>query len=216
MFPCLVGALGEDLFSEFALDYLGRHPSQSYTLETIADAFPQHLERTRPDADAAPDRRERWPDFIIDLASLELAFLKVYDGPGLEADPPDARALRAIDAGALLATRLAPAPCLRLFAFRYPVHEYWRAARRGDQPDLPPPRACFVAMTRRDYRVVLHEVAEAQHALLRALDGRRSVGQALDQGARERPPLAIVHDWLCEWTDMGILERAAPFPPPPA
>ncbi|HKQ52694.1 MAG TPA: DNA-binding domain-containing protein, partial [Pyrinomonadaceae bacterium] len=84
MFPALLHALGQELFDGFARDYLQRHPSRSYTLDRLADAFPQHLAETRPDAAAPPDERESWPDFIVELATLEWAFLKVYDGPGLE------------------------------------------------------------------------------------------------------------------------------------
>ena len=211
MFPCLLRALGEELFNSFALDYLQRHPSHSYTLDQLADAFPQHLAETRPEADAAPKRRERWPDFIIDLAWLEWAFLKVYDGPGLEGRPvPDARDVLALPVEQLLAARPMPAPCLRLFVFRYPVHAYWLAARRGGDPTLPAPAESFVALTRRNYRVVLYELSAPQHALQQALDGRRTVGQALerdaDSGGDGAPPIDTVRSWLCDWADKGFFE----------
>jgi len=207
MFPGLLHALGEELLNAFAIDYLQQHPSQSYTLDQLADAFPQHLAQTRPDADAATGAREGWPDFIIDLTWLEWAFLKVYDGPGVEGQPtPDAQDLLALTDEQLLAARPTPAPCLRLFTFRYPVHSYWRAVRRGEQPQLPAPNECCIAMTRRNYRVVLHELPAPQYALLQALDGQHTIGQILNRAAAagdHAPDIATLRNWLGEWVAKG-------------
>ena len=212
MFPALLHALGQELFDGFARDYLQQHPSRSYTLDRLADAFPRHLAETRPDAAAPPGERESWPDFIIELASLEWAFLKVYDGPGLEGRAmPRARDTLTSDAGRILQARPAPAPCLRLFAFRYPVHTYMLAARRGENPLLPAPAESFVAATRVSYRVNLHELSAPQYALLAALDGRHTVGQILDRGCastgdRRQPSITTLRNWLCDWTSKGFFE----------
>ena len=210
VFPCLRHALGAPLFDDFALDYLSRHPPRSYTLDRLADYFPQHLADTRPDADAPPGERESWPDFVVELAALELQFMKVYDGPGLEGRPaPDADELAALSDRQLLGARPAPAPCLRLFTLTHPAHLYLLAARRGESPAPPPPAPCFVAMTRRDYRVRLHELTRAEHSLLELLDGRRTVGQALELSARraEAPPPAAVRILLRGWTAGAFFER---------
>ncbi|MCC6390451.1 MAG: putative DNA-binding domain-containing protein [Bryobacterales bacterium] len=173
IFPALQHALGDDLFRRFALDYLRRHPPASYTLANLADRFPRHLAETRP-----PD--EQWPDFLISLATLELAVLQVADGPGLEGQPlTGVEAPAALSDEALLALRPSPAPCWRLFAFPYPVHSYRLAVCRGQRPDLPSPQRCFVAVTRHRYRVMTFEVDEDEYRILRLLDGRRSVSEAL-------------------------------------
>ncbi|HEX8179091.1 MAG TPA: DNA-binding domain-containing protein [Pyrinomonadaceae bacterium] len=210
MFPALLQALGEDLFNRFALDYLQAHPPRSYTLSQLADAFPEHLAGTRPDADAALADRESWPDFIINLAALELAFMQVYDGPGVEGRQlPSGRHILALPLGTLLDARPALVPCLRLFAFRYPVSAYLSAARRGERPALPMPKDNFAVVTRRDYRVVIYEVSRSEYALLHNLDGRRTMGQAL---RRSEPTCDCAltaetgRGWLCDWADKGLLE----------
>lgn len=206
MFPGLVAALGQNLFNRFALDYLQRHPPGGYTLNRLADAFPGHLAETRPGAGAPPDEREAWPDFIIDLATLELAFQKVYDGPGVEGRTlPGPRDVLAIPADRLSEVRPVPVPCLRLHAFRYPVHAYWLAVREGGEPDLPAPAASFAAMTRRDFRVVLHEVSREAYELLGALDGERSMAEALDRAGQTLTPAA--RDGLADWAGKGFFER---------
>lgn len=210
MFPALLCALGENLFDLFALDYLRRHPPRSYTLDNLADDFARHLAETRPDADAPHAERESWPDFVVELATLEWAFLKIYDGPGTEgrtlAHVSDAREL---DAERLHASAPQTAPCLRLFAFTHPVHAYMLAARRGESPEPPAPAETFVAATRMDYRVNLYELSAPQYAFLHELDGQRSIGQALYSAAHavgRAPNFEDAREWLCDWAGRGFFE----------
>lgn len=210
MFPALCHALGENLFDLFALDYLQHHPPRSYTLDNLADRFAQHLADTRPDSDAPPGERESWPDFIVELAALEWAFLKIYDGHGVEGRAlPSAEGIRALHLARILESRPAPAPCLRLFAFRYPVHAYMLAARSGERPPIPAPSETFVAATRLNFRVMLYELSARQYAVLKALDGRHALKDALEQispVSGPRPSAETVRDWLCDWASKGVLE----------
>lgn len=212
-FPVLLQALGDKLFNLFTFDYLQHYPSRSYTLNRLGENFPNHLARTRPDAAAPRDARESWPDFIIELATLELAFLEVYDGLGIEGQLlPDGRIIRALPVEHVLALRPMPASCLRLFAFRYPVGPYFLAVRRKEKPQLPEPAESFVAMTRRNYRVVLHELTSSQYAFLEALDGHHIVGEALNSefpstGSIEKLR-ETVRGWLCDWANAGFFSSA--------
>ena len=130
-FPVLKHALGEEVFDAFAVGYLQQYPSRSYTLFQLAANFPQYLAETRPDAGAAEGLPADWPDFVVDLARLELTFNEVFDGSGvegehlLEADP-----LLAITPERLLESRLVGVPSLRLLVLRSPVH--------GTSPRAPP------------------------------------------------------------------------------
>ena len=67
-FSALEHALGEDIFSAFADDYLASKPSYNYNLALLGKHFPEFLEANRPDANE--DKKEDWIDFIIELASL--------------------------------------------------------------------------------------------------------------------------------------------------
>jgi hypothetical protein len=97
-------------------------------------------------------------------------------------------------------------PCLRLFALRFPVHRYVLAVRREETPpDLPAPAETFVAMTRRDFRVTLHELSRDQHGLLESLDGQRTVAEAIG-GRLSGLPAAKVREWLGEWAEKRFLE----------
>src|SRR5260221_14393035 len=67
-FPVLKHALGEEVFDAFAVGYLQQYPSRSYTLFRLSENFPRYLAETRPDGNGA---YADWPDFLIDLATLE-------------------------------------------------------------------------------------------------------------------------------------------------
>jgi hypothetical protein len=211
MFPALFRALGEELFNLFALDYLQRHPPQSYTLDHLADAFAEYLAETRPGAKASPGEREDWPDFICELASLEWNFLKIYDGPGVEGRPsPRAQELLSIPVERVFEVRSVLAACLRLFSLRYPVHRFMLAVRRGENPEIPALSPTFVAATRLEYRVKLHELSAPQYLFLKALTADcHSVGAATDQVAKlngvQLLPGAI-QNWLGDWIAEGFFE----------
>jgi hypothetical protein len=212
IFPALHQALGNDLFRHFAADYLRHHPPMSYSIDRLADNFPQHLATTRPDADLAAGERERWPDFIVELATLELATLKVFDGPGIElSNTPGAPEVAAIQLEEIGGVRIVPSPALRLFHFQYPVHEYLHACRRQTAPELPAPRECRVALARKKYRMRMHDLSVAQYTLLKQLDSAATLDEATTRaaaamGAGEFPP-ATVRDWLGEWVAWGFVEK---------
>lgn len=158
---------------------------------------------TRPDAELPPEQRAPWADFLVDLATLELAVQEVYDGDGLEeAAAPPADEIVALPPAELLAARFATAPSLRLFAFAAPVHDYLTAERRGEHPPLPAPRPTALAVARRDWRVRFHPLFPQQHALLAALAAGRTLREAA--AAASLPPEepidpAVLRGWLRRW-----------------
>jgi hypothetical protein len=207
-FPVLKQALGEEIFDAFAVEYLGLYPSRSYTLFHLGTNFPRFLAETRPDRDGEGSAAPNWPDFLIDLATLELTFNEVFDGPGVEGEPLlDADQLRAIAPERLLEARLVGVPCLRLLALRYPVHGYFSAVRRHEDPDPPGPAETCLAVTRRRYVVRHYELSRPAYELLSALLAGAPVGQAISRAVEAAGPdldrlantlRAWFHDWAAE------------------
>jgi hypothetical protein len=79
-----------------------------------------------------------WPDFLIDLATMEWTFSQVFDGRGVEGQPLlSAEQLRDIDPEAWMSARLETVCCLRLLALKFPLNDYYTAMRRG--PSSPSP-----------------------------------------------------------------------------
>lgn len=190
-FPTLVHVLDESTFDGFAFGYIQRFPPRSYTLADLGSRFPHYLEQTRPSDALRDDGRPSWPDFLIDLARVERTYSEVFDGPGAEGQNLlQVESLLEISPEAWPHARLIAAPCLRLLALAYPVHEYISAVRRGDGPTVPEPSPTYLAVTRRDYVVRRCQVTAAEYELLSALIAGRTVGEAIESVAG-----AIAGDW---------------------
>lgn len=207
-FPVLAKVLGEDVFDRFAGGYLEQHPSHSYTLGRLGENFVDYLRETRP----ADDAGAAWPDLLIDLARLEWEFDQVFDGPGVEGQPLlAADQIRAIPADRWHAAKLVSVPCLRLLSLRYPVHEYYRAIRRGDAAAPPIPAATHLAITRREYVVRYFPLTAPQHSLLAALLQGVSIGEAVEAVAAGHASLDELannlHAWFSLWTAEGFFLR---------
>ena len=94
-----------------------------------------------------------WPEFIIELATLERTFQEAYHGKGVEGtDSSLGENFAEISAEATSS----------VLDTRFPVHEYFLAYRSGqsDIPiSIPEPRNCTVAIYRRNYKVYIIEGA---------------------------------------------------------
>ena len=176
-FPALCHALGEDLFNEFARQYLQARPSESYTLYDLGRRFPGYLEDTRPDRDGPEEAREIWVDFMVDLARFERAVFVMFDAPGNEGKPfadedtPD--------------ERLVLQPCFELHVFRFPVNLYYHHVRAADDPPFPPRQRSLVALLRKDYLTRTIPLADPHFRFLQFLVEGSSVPEALKKLAAE-------------------------------
>lgn len=210
-FPVLLHALGGDLFNRFAFDYLEKYPSRTYTLARLGERFPRYLAETRPGLDMPHEARENWPDFIIDLATLERQFSEVFDGPGVEGRPlvTENQLGEMFESERWAEVRLITVPCLRTLSFRYPVNDYFLAVRRNDDPGLPEPADSRLAVTRRDYRVFLYDLSRQQYELLSGLIAGESVAKSIRRAAPatdcDTESLAAnAHKWLANWAVLGF------------
>jgi hypothetical protein len=212
-YPVLKKALGDELFDAFAAGYLQQYPSRSYTLFDLGTQFPHFLRDTRPALDAA-DSGADWADFIIDLATLELAFNEVFDGPGVEGEHLlDQSAITAVPPERLPDSRLIPAPCLRVLAFRFPVHQYLTAIRRDEEPIIPNPAETFLAITRKDFIVRHFELSAPSYAVLSAILNGRTLGEALCEGVSRSDAGDIeetLAGWFFDWAAQGFFVGIVP------
>lgn len=224
-FPVLKKTLGEETFDGFAFDYLQHYPSQSYTLGKLGENFARYLKETRPaageealSADASTDGGELpadWPDFLIELATVEWTFSQVFDGPGIEGQTLlTSEQLQSIDAEEWPSARLEVVPCLKLLALRFPVNAYYTAIRRGKSPELPRPSPSWLAVTRREFIVRRHELTERQFVLLSALAAGESIGAAIERAAEapggDLDQFALdLGEWFRDWAANDFFQRVS-------
>jgi hypothetical protein len=209
-YPMLVRAMTQEVFDTFAVGYLQAYPSHSYTLAHLGDHFPRYLAETREAMSADEKAASTWPDFLIDLAQLELTFNEVFDGPGMEGKPAlDLGQVMSVDPECWPQARLLPVSCLRLRALTYPVDVYYQALRDRENAAPPEPMATFLAITRRDYIVRHYRLERAEYELLQALVSGYSVGEAIERAARVADADAArfaddVHGWFRDWAARGF------------
>lgn len=219
-FPALAHALGDETFEAFAFGYLQSYPSSSYTLCDLGANFPRFFAETRPADEDDPELfgdSERtaasWPDFLIDIATVERLYSEVFSGPGVEGQsilqPEDVSKLSPTD---FAAARLVPVPCLRLLKLRYPVHEYISAVRHETTPTLPEPAATNLVVTRRQYVVRRCTADPVEFELLQSLQSGQAIGAAIESVAsRSDEAYAILEselqNWFRQWAVAGFFQR---------
>ncbi|HEY4562713.1 MAG TPA: DNA-binding domain-containing protein [Thermoanaerobaculia bacterium] len=218
-FPMLQKTLGQEIFEGFAFEYLQKYPSKSYTLDRLGENFARFLEETRPE----PEEGEEpgavgWPDFLIDLAELEWATHRVFDGPGVEGKPLlTADSLQSFPAERFAEARLVPVPCLKLLTFRFPVNAYYTAIRKaeeGEEVPIPDPQPEHLALTRRDFVVRRYPLTPAQHTLLETILAGAPVGEALAAAAEtshleDDALAAALQSWFRFWVAEGFFQAIA-------
>jgi len=205
-FPATCHALGEGLFCDFADEYLRTCPSDSYTLYELGRRFPAWLEENRPDRDAAPEARESWIDFMVDLASYERALFHLFDAPG-----PEGKTLPALEA---TDNALTLEPSLVLASYRFPVAWYYHEVRAGKTPPVPAPTPQAVAIVRRDFQTTTYPLSPLHFRFLTLVREQGGINQALEAIANwtGRPLEAVQQSWRTEvrapWIMAGFFTYA--------
>lgn len=210
-FTTLVHVLGEETFNGFAFGYLKEYPSKSYTLGELGKDFPKFLQETRP-REKENDTVD-WPEFLIDLATLERTYYEVFDGPGTETTqilrPDD---LTDITPESFFDARLIPVECLRLLELRYPVHEFVAGVAHNENPAVPKPSPTFLVITRRDYIVRRVAVSDVEFRLIEELISGTPIGVAIETVAN-RPEVSQaflmehLQKWFHNWTAAAYFQR---------
>lgn len=209
-FPVLKQAMGDEVFHGFAFEYLQHYPSHSYTLDHLGEHFSRYLQETRPD----PQEDETgWPDFLIDLATLEWAIDKIFDSPGCEGQPMlTPEKLLAFPAERFAEARLSPVPGFQLLTFRYPVSAYYGAVRHaaeGETVPIPAPGTERIAVFRRDFVVRRYSLHEAQHALLQKIVDGATVGESISAATAKMDVdddslAGVLQNWFRVWSAEGF------------
>ena len=221
-FPILKRTLGEEVFNGFAFGYLQHYPSNTYTLNELGRNLPNYLQETRPDREELNEQSANssvgWPDFLIDLAKLEWTIEQVFDGPGIEGKQTfDSETLRGKSTDCWTNLRFNPVPCLEVLEFRFPVLQYFRdsRARNGNPTPKPPhPENSYLAVTRRDFVVRLHELSKAEFITLSGLIRGKTLGQTFEQLctlSEEDTSLSPeeVQNWFGKWASAQFFSHVA-------
>ena len=202
----MAASMGAELFDEFAVEYLQRYPSHSYTLNDLGANFPKFLAETRP---TSADEDNSWLDFLVDLAKLEWCFAEVFDGPGAENQAllgQDQLQGISADAWADGTARAGPLPANLAARFSGPglLPRHSRSRRGGSTR----PRADLAGDFAAKFRgAALRTLARTKRRYWERFSrGRRSAMRSANRDCRttSMPSRADLRRWFHEWTAEGF------------
>ncbi|MBK7399582.1 MAG: putative DNA-binding domain-containing protein [Myxococcales bacterium] len=207
-YPAVQYALGTDTFEALCHGYIARHPSRSPNL----NAYGQHMSAFLVEGASGVDLGTAPLAFLAGLATLEWALVEVLHAAAapvlsletLQSTPPDAWP----------SARLPRADTVRLLRLAYPVNAYFQAWRTDEAPTIPTAAASATVVYRHELTLWRLDLTPAMTALLSALFGGETLGDALAHIERE------VHDaeelaeaersvmiWFREWVAGGVFAR---------
>ena len=191
-FPAVLHAVGEEAFDSFALGYLQKYPSRSYTLFELGAKFPQYLHETRPATRRRPaaSRAAEATPAMLDPVRHRSGDLRADGGRSVRRAGArrwgllDGRSVRPLDGEQFLAARLVPVECLRLLALRFSGRRFLQGGH-GEKRSVPPPGPAetFLAVTRMNYVVCHHRLSDAAYELLAAILDRQVLSEAIERAA---------------------------------
>jgi len=198
-YPALAHFLGPKRWRDVVRGYVEVHPSRGYTLNVLGRHLPDHV-------GARPGLRHA--AFCRDLARLEWAITEAFDAE--EAPRLDESAISAVAPEDWERARLVPSASLRLLDLQHNALAYLDSTK-GDEHDHPRPRRRpeWVAVSRRDFRVVRLGLERAASRLLGDLVSGRPVGEAVERclrASRPRPSGERVFGWFREWARAGVFQ----------
>jgi Putative DNA-binding domain len=194
-YPTTRRILGTHAFAAACRRFVARNPSRTRTLNELSARFPDFLARSLP----ASNRN----GLAVDVARIERAMEDVFDAP--RAEPMTAAQFTAAGSDPSGRAKLKVTPALRLLALRYPANDYMTAARRGEKPRLPRPRATAVIVFRRGFQVFRRDQEPAQWKLLRSLVAGKPLAVAVraslrGRGARADEVAKRLGRWFEAWS----------------
>lgn len=204
-FSALEFALGKELFQHFADQYLQTYPSSSYTLNDLGKNFPKYLQETRPDKDS--EKKENWPDFIIELAEYEYSINILFDAQA----KPDDRDLKDADFQTD-ESKLILRPIFQLFQHSFPISEYYRAFIDDQGPELPFPSPSFSVLLRKNYQLGIFDLKESQFIFLKYWQEIGDLAQTKASFSRNYKfdPLEVEtawQKWKALWLKQGFFAK---------
>jgi len=161
-YPVVALFTGPESFHKFATAYLLWKPSASFTLYDLGKSFPEFLERLKPTN--LPPEQDLLLQLPASLALLERARQEAILAAGTEQEDPSATI--GIEDFLFYGIKVATPPCLRLLTLQFPVLPVYKALQAALDYVLPTSQTTYMAVSRKNYRLVMEELTAWQFIFL--------------------------------------------------
>jgi uncharacterized protein (UPF0276 family) len=182
--------LGDEHFDRLIMNFVNNVPSDHFNIGRYATHLPGFLKN-----------HATGNDFVVELATLENAISQMTDP--LETIPLEPAHLEGMTPENLMEAVLHPRKALELFAFEYPVNDYFRKVKDANSPPIPAPEKSFVAVFRHEDIVWRMDLEAAEYQLLSTLFTGVTIGEALaelDESAADK-----LSEYFSRWMRNGLL-----------
>ncbi len=182
--------LGEYDFDRLMKDFVGTAHSDHFNIGRYAAHLPAFL---KTHALGNP--------FVIELAELENAISQLNDAQETTALTPVH--LEGLTPETLMETVLYPRKALQLFAFDYPVNQYYREVKDEESSTPPAPEKSFLAVFRHEDVVWRMDLEAMEYALLSALFAGKPIGETLEN--LDESAALKLSEYFARWMRNGML-----------
>lgn len=189
-YPVLKHAMGEDNFHQLITDFVDAIPADHFNIGRYATKLPKFLAKH-----VLASR------FLCELCELETAIAQQADLPETTALEP--KHLEGMTPDRLMESHLFARKTLRLFAFRYPVNDYYRAVMEEQAPAIPAEKPSYLAVFRHEDTMWRLDLEKLEYQLLTRLFAGAVVGDALDD--LDESISESLSKWFSRWIRNGLL-----------
>lgn len=169
-YPKVVSVVGDEAFHNFVTDYLLACPPAHPSIANAGERLPRFL-ATHPLAAARP--------WLPALAALERTYRALFDGP--DATPLTLDEVRSLSPEEIMELTLGLIPCHRWLEHSYALDPLWHRLDRGEGPSEPAEDSETLLVWRHGIAVHHRVLPPEELALLRLIDGRRSLRAICDE-----------------------------------
>ncbi len=201
-YPGVKHFFGEERFNDLVMEYVGKYPSKSYTLNYLGRRFPQFIN------ESSLEHKE----FLYDLSKLELALTENMDA--LQSPVLTQKELTAIKPEEWETASLVPITALTLMEFRYPVAEYLRVVMDEESitPSMIERQTIWVVVYRKEYTTWFKQLMQEEYVLLSELCNGKTLSNALNVLGEQFPAKQneleqYVFSWFNDWVGRGMFSK---------
>lgn len=194
-FPVTRNALGKEAFNPLVDDYIEATPSTHFNVIKYEFAFPEFI-------------KSKVPPFVYEVALVEKTLVEVFDLK--ETVPLSLEAFGAVPPEQFFEQKLSIRAASRFLVLAYPVNGYITAFHEKQHPELPALEKTYLLVYRHEDSVWRMNLEEKEYALLQALAGGMTVGEAIEKmmaisQGEEAEIVAKLQQWFAKWVQNGVL-----------
>lgn len=179
-FPVVKRLVGDEFFALMARIHIAGNPPRSPLMFRYGESFPAFIRRFPPAAGIP---------YLADVARLEYLRGEAYHAA--DATPVEARRFSRLSGVALLATRVALHPSMRLLASSFPVVSIWSVHQDDATPMVARWKAESALVARPELEVEVRLLPTGGYAFVEAIASGATIGGAASTAAEVHPSFDV-------------------------